>query len=262
LLERFPRLTISLLREVSARLRDFDRRYAEYAVQAQRLSLLERLAQSLAKRLEPPLDVIADEAAALDSVAPAARLSAKDRIREQVNWTSSIISELLELTRGTGTKTVFTQTNYAQLVKPLIDGMRPELAARSIGIEWENHPPEASVLADPARLVHLFKNLIHSACDTMPTGGRIKLRFDQKEKQIVTEIEDAGGAVDPETAARLFEPFVIGGRGRGADVGLAICKKIVEDHGGRIHVHSDKGGTTTFVFRLPLADKLEPTVVA
>ncbi|HUR59865.1 MAG TPA: ATP-binding protein, partial [Opitutaceae bacterium] len=113
-------------------------------------------------------------------------------------------------------------------------------------------PPEIDLLLDPQRLSRLFYNLLNNAVDEMADGGKIFLRFTLEEKELRVEVEDTGKGIAPEIAQSLFKPFTTHGKAHGTGLGLTICKKIVEDHGGRIWVKSEAGKGATFCFTLPL----------
>jgi signal transduction histidine kinase len=66
------------------------------------------------------------------------------------------------------------------------------------------------------------------------------------------EVSDQGRGIAPDEAERLFEPFVRGEGSRGSGVGLAICRSIVEAHGGEIGVRRTFGGGATFSFTVPV----------
>ena len=87
----------------------------------------------------------------------------------------------------------------------------------------------------------------------MPNGGKIFLRFNCDEKEIVTEIEDTGSGIAPQIADKLFQPFATHGKSHGTGLGLSICKKIIEDHKGRIWVRNEPKRGAIFCFSLPLA---------
>jgi signal transduction histidine kinase len=102
-------------------------------------------------------------------------------------------------------------------------------------------------------LSRVFYNLVNNATDVMLGGGKIFMRFNCDESEIVTEIEDTGPGIAPEIAEKLFQPFATHGKAHGTGLGLSICKKIVEDHGGRIWVRNEPGHGAIFCFALPLA---------
>lgn len=73
-------------------------------------------------------------------------------------------------------------------------------------------------------------------------------------RQIVTpEIQDSGPGLASEVAQCLFEPFVTHEKPHASGLGLSICKRIVEDHGGRIAAHSEPGRGAVFAVTLPIA---------
>jgi two-component system sensor kinase FixL len=106
---------------------------------------------------------------------------------------------------------------------------------------------------DPKLLGRVFHNLVHNAADAMLSGGKIFLRFRCDQKEIITEIEDTGPGIAPEIAGKLFQDFATFGKEHGTGLGLSICKKIVEDHKGRIWACNEPGRGAIFCFALPLA---------
>ena len=254
ILARSPGLSVSLVKEFSLRMRDFNHHYTQEVLQAERLTLVGRFARSIVHDFKNPLNIIgiSAEMSAMDNSTPEMREAAKNRIRKQVDRLSNMINELLEFTRGTTSTVVLAKTSYSDFVKQLIDDIRPEIAAKSVILEMENEPPPVVLLMDPTRLPHVFYNLINNACDAMPKGGKIKLRFTTTDKEVITEIEDGGPGIAPEIAPRLFEAFATYGKAQGTGLGLSICRKVVEDHHGRITVRSEPGRGAIFSIVLPL----------
>src|SRR6266702_3559170 len=232
LVEGSPALAMGLLREISNRLREFNRQYLTEVLQAERLTILGRFARSIVHDLKNPLNIIGitAEMAGMDNATREDRRAARDRIRKQIDRLSDMINELLEFTRGSTATVVLAKSNYADFIRQLLEELRPEAAAKSVAVELENEPPAVGLLINPKRLAHVFFNIVHNACDAMPDGGTIKHRFEQTGKEVVTEIEDTGRGIAPEIAPRLFEAFATYGKAQGTGLGLSICKKIVEDH--------------------------------
>ena len=259
ILKQRPGLTVSLLREFSARMRYFNHRYVEQVLQAERLTLMGKLAHTLVRQFKNPLHLVleATERASGENATLQIRASSRDTTRKQVDRMNNLINEFLEFTRGRSSTTVLAKANYADFVKPLIEEIRSELVGRSVTVELENEPPDLSVLVDPTRLSHVFQSLVDNACDSMPAGGKIRMRFGRSDNRVITEIDDAGEGVTPEMADRLFEPFSAYAQGHGLGLELAICRRIIEDHHGTIQARSHPDGTT-FIFDLPLARQAPP----
>jgi len=254
LLQTSPRLAVNLVREFSHRLRDFNRQYSRELLEAERLGLVGRFARSIVHDFKNPLNVIslAAEMAARDSSTPALRQTQKARICKQVDRLSNMINELLDFTRGSQKPAVLAPTNYATFIQQLVEELRPELADRRVTITCENDPPNRELLLDPTRLARVFFNLLNNAVDAMPDGGSIRLRFATTPTEVTTEIEDSGPGIAPEIANRMFEPFATYGKAQGTGLGLSICRRIIEDHRGKIFARNEPGHGAIFVFTLPI----------
>ncbi len=254
IIDRSPNLAVNLVTEFSVRMRDFNQQYTQEVLQAERLTLVGRFARSIVHDFKNPLNIIgiSAEMAALDRATPEMRQAAKARICKQIERLSDMINELLEFTHGSSGAMVLARTNYAGFVRHLVVDLRPEIAAKSVTLELERDPPAVDLLINESRLAQVYYNIINNACDAMPDGGRVKLRFQQSDREITTEIEDTGTGIAPEIAPRLFEAFATYGKAQGTGLGLSICKKIVEDHHGTIGARSNPGRGAVLYFSLPL----------
>jgi signal transduction histidine kinase len=137
-------------------------------------------------------------------------------------------------------------------VRQLLEEIGPEVELRGCRIEVEA-VPEVRLPLDPKRLRRVFHNLIHNATEAMSSGGQVRLRFRVDKNEMITEIEDTGSGIAPEIADRLFEAFATYGKANGTGLGLSICKRIVEDHRGRIWATNQPGKGALFSFTLPVA---------
>lgn len=254
--ERSPALSLELLRQISQRLRDFNRRYLEEALQAERLAVVGRFARSIIHDLKNPLSIISlmSEMVNLDKTKPEIRRDAQVTIRKQIEYISDLVGEILDFTRGTHPQVVFGNIDYAQFVGPLLDELRSDIAHKNVSIESQT-APSIRALLDPKRMRRVFFNLVHNAAEAMPMGGKIFLRYRVEGNELITEVEDTGAGIAPEIADKLFEAFATFGKEHGTGLGLSICKRIVEDHRGRIWVKSERGHGAIFCFSLPLAEK-------
>jgi len=254
LVERSPTLSLSLLREISHRLREFNRQYLREVLQTERLAIVGRFARSIVHDLKNPLNIIGltAEMAGSPHAPLEMRQDAQARIRKQVDRISDMIGEILDFTRGSQSAVILASFEYGQFVQRLLDEIRPEAALKSAALELDSPLPEVKVLLDPKRLRRVFHNLIHNATDAMPRGGKVMLRFIPNETEVVTEIEDTGPGIAPEIAGQLFEAFATHGKAHGTGLGLSICKRIVEDHRGWISARNEPGRGAIFSFGLPL----------
>ncbi len=252
MLENSPALALELLREISQRLRDFNRRYVDETIQAERLAVIGRFARSIIHDLKNPLSIISmsAELIAMQSK-PEARENAQMRIRKQVERISDLVGDILDFTNGAQARSFVGNTDYARFVQAVLEEIRPDMELRHVNIEAQVAPSIALPI-DPKRLRRVFHNLIQNAGDAMSGGGKVFVRFHQDNGELITEIEDTGKGIAPEIAGSLFEAFATFGKEHGTGLGLSICKKIVEDHHGRIWARNEPGRGAVFAFTLPV----------
>jgi CheY-like chemotaxis protein/anti-sigma regulatory factor (Ser/Thr protein kinase) len=107
------------------------------------------------------------------------------------------------------------------------------------------------IAADRARLLQVLSNLLDNAIKFTPEGGWIEVRAKRDPDGVRVEVADSGPGIPPELAPRIFDRFWRASHHeRGAGLGLAIAKGLVEAHGGTIDVRSEPGCGATFRFTL------------
>jgi len=114
------------------------------------------------------------------------------------------------------------------------------------------------VQADPDRVIQILLNLLTNASKYGKTDDNIYLKTYNQGEFLVTEIRDSGPTISAEDMESIFRPYNLArkkGSG-GLGLGLSICKKLVELHGGKIWLETDGSGNQ-FKFSLPLAPKTE-----
>jgi signal transduction histidine kinase len=254
LLEERPRLALNIIREFSARMRTLNQKYVDEIVQAERLAVIGRFAGTIVHDFKNPLTIIglAAELACSDGTSPPMRHKAQNKIARQVERMTNMLQELIEFTKPSGQQPVLRSLDFARYMNPLAEEIQQELVDRGVKLVMENPAPSIRVHFDPQRLSRLFYNLLNNAVDAMPQGGKILLRFTVDADELRTDVQDTGAGIAPEIAESLFRPFATHGKAHGTGLGLTICKKIVEDHGGRLWATSAPGQGATFSFTLPI----------
>jgi signal transduction histidine kinase len=133
-----------------------------------------------------------------------------------------------------------------------------ERAARhGIGLALEIDPRLGELVGDERKVKQALLNLLSNAVKFTPEGGRISLRAVQADGAVEIAVSDTGIGIAPEDQEAIFEEFRQVGsdearKQEGTGLGLALTKKIVEMHGGRIWVKSQVGKGSTFTFTLPV----------
>lgn len=145
------------------------------------------------------------------------------------------------------------------LVRDTVEAFRPLSTIHDLQITIEDDP--VVVDADPVRIEQVLSNLLSNAIKYSPRGGvvAVSLAEDRRTGEAVLAIEDEGIGIAPDDVPRIFEPFRRSGASRetipGVGLGLSVARRIVEGHGGTIEVESERSRGSTFVVRLPLAER-------
>ncbi|KPX26115.1 Sensory box histidine kinase [Pseudomonas amygdali pv. eriobotryae] len=113
--------------------------------------------------------------------------------------------------------------------------------------------PMPRLHADQSQLERVLDNLLDNALRHTPQNGLIRLQARRHGERAIISVEDNGEGIAYGQQGRIFEPFVqVGCKKGGAGLGLALCKEIVQLHGGRMGVYSRPGQGTQFYMALPL----------
>ena len=132
-------------------------------------------------------------------------------------------------------------TPVPELVRDATEHLRPDAAARGVAlvVAAPTELPPAPVAPD--RIVRVVVNLVENALQHTPSDGRVRVEVRGVPTAVVVEVAVTGTGIPPGDRDRVFEPFYRGGAvgaraARGAGLGLAIARAIVEGHGGRIEL--------------------------
>ena len=184
-------------------------------------------------------------------------------IDDQANQMRNLIADLLDQGRiAAGTLSVSAERAD---VAGLIDQARRTFTAagsrRALTIDLPEDLP--SVLADPGRIVQVLNNLLSNAALHSPDSSPITVSASLEDDNVAISVTDRGRGVPPEELPQLFRKHgnATGEKGVGHGLGLAICKGLVEAHGGRIWAESADGEDgTRFTFTLPVAEGTDETL--
>ena len=175
-----------------------------------------------------------------------------------------LISTLLDLSKIEAGMMEYRMvvTDLKVVAEISVDKVRLLAEAKHVQILTEAPDGPAAVLADGARIEQVLDNLLSNAVKFSPQGGVVHLWMqpDVKVGFLQVTVSDAGPGITPEDLPHLFERFYQGRRQAGSGLagsglGLALAKKVVEAHSGRIWVESELGKGTTLHFRLPITGR-------
>jgi len=170
---------------------------------------------------------------------------------------SSILENLLELSRHNAQRLVLSTepADIKRIVKAVIVKFESRCNRHNLVMDIpEGTPP---VMADTLRLDRIICNLVDNAIKYSP-GGDIRIFTRPKNSHLTVGVSDTGPGIPEEDRARLFGSFErlheTSITRPGLGLGLLVCKRLVEAHGGEIWVESEPGDGSTFCFTVPLAE--------
>ncbi len=178
-----------------------------------------------------------------------------ERISRSANAAAEIVSRTRALfSRSTGTRVVMPLSKViADTQELLVD----EAARRGVQIKADVANTLPPIALDPVQIQQVLINLIRNGMDAMDnitTNRVLRLRVREIEDLVRTDVSDNGPGLDP--VARIFEPFFTT-KDDGMGIGLAICRSIVEAHGGKLWAANNESRGATFTFVLPIRMKAE-----
>ena len=217
--------------------------------------------------LRTPLTSIQGYAQAiLDGTAPDVQ-NAAGVIYDESDRLGRLVEELLDLTRmDTGQAPLERKpVDLGAILAAIVERFKLKAAGKSIQIQIhvDSIP---SLIGDGDRLAQVFTNLIDNALKHTPEGGEVRLKSEGSSGWVTVHVDDTGPGIAPEELSRIFERFYqldkarSGSGPRGAGLGLAISREIVEAHGGSLEAQSVVGRGSRFTVRLPIVQPDDETL--
>ncbi len=169
-----------------------------------------------------------------------------------------IINDVLEISRLESglVKIAPTQVKLNDLINDLCQTFGYEAGQKGIHLEAEMPAKAVYLMADGAKLIQVFTNLIHNALKFTPKGGTVTCGFDEKGSLVLFFVKDTGIGIDAANHSKVFGRFMQVSKSnqgdmRGTGLGLPICKNLIELMGGKIWLESEPGIGTRFFFVIP-----------
>jgi PAS domain S-box-containing protein len=251
------------LRESEGRLSELANQLEKQLIASDRLVSVGELAASVAHELNNPLQIILGYAQELlEEAKPSEPHHEPLKIIEtETRRCREIIRNLLDFARPVDAERVLSS------VEPIVlNGVKLVLhflQIAKIKMDIEIPPDLPPIYADSQQLQQVLMNLVFNAAEAMPGGGKLTIRAlkSQGRENLATEliitVSDTGTGIASDNLVHIFRPFFTTKKKKGMGLGLAICERIMEAHGGRIFVESDPGKGTTFHLHFPLKESRE-----
>ena len=178
-----------------------------------------------------------------------------DTVNEEMQRLMQLINDLLNFSRYQNglQKLTLAPCNIDDLLEQAQGRFLQRAHEQGIELLVEIQTPLPRLQADQPQLERVLDNLIDNALRHTSEKGQIRLQARRHGERVIVSVEDNGEGIAYGQQGRIFEPFVQVGRKKGgAGLGLALCKEIVQLHGGRMGVYSRPGQGTQFYLALPL----------
>lgn len=177
-------------------------------------------------------------------------------ITEEVSRLDQIVSGYLSFARGDA-EMHRSDVDIVALIHKIIDRMRPQFEAREVALKTEFPRDSFMIAVDSVGLrqviLNLLLNALHAAADNDTGDKTVRLSLEKSTAAVTLRVSDSGTGIKPSQRDKLFEPFFTT-KTQGSGLGLYLCRKIVEQHGGTISVGDTDNGRTTFTVVLPMGD--------
>jgi NtrC-family two-component system sensor histidine kinase KinB len=176
-----------------------------------------------------------------------------DTVNEEMQRLMQLINDLLNFSRYQNglQKLTLAPCSIEDLLEQAQLRFAEAAEAKGIALKVEVQGPLPRLQADQAQLDRVLDNLIDNALRHTARDGQIRLQARRHGERVIISVEDNGEGIAYGQQGRIFEPFVQVGRKKGgAGLGLALCKEIVQLHGGRMGVYSRPGQGTQFYMAL------------
>ncbi|MFS0825066.1 KinB sensor domain-containing domain [Pseudomonas phoenicis] len=178
-----------------------------------------------------------------------------DTIGEEMQRLTQLINDLLNFSRYQNglQKLDVAPCDVETLLARAHERFQASASDKRIELVIDMELPLPRIQADVGQLDRVLDNLLHNAIRHTPSDGHIRLHARRHAERVIISVEDSGEGIAYGQQGRIFEPFVQVGRKKGgAGLGLALCKEIVQLHGGRMGVFSRPGQGTQFYMALPV----------
>ena len=223
----------------------------------ERREILAEMASRLAHEIRNPLNLINLTADHLSQQSQPEGEESRQAYQEliqglkaQVRQLNQMVKEFLDI--GRPTKLKKASQAWPDLWEQVRRSAQPQLTSKGITLELSG-PPDLLIRADQEHLRLVLLNLVLNAIEAVSQNGRIAAHAEKAEAsgEVILSLSDNGPGIPPEDLERIFAPY-FSKRPGGTGLGLALARRIVEEHGGKIRASNQEGGGARFEIRLPM----------
>lgn len=227
--------------------------------EVEQLTGIGQMAANVAHEIRNPLIAIGGFARQLDDEMDRddPRREHTQIILEEVTRLEQILREQLTLERHL--QPVLGPVDINQILVDVRKLLSHGILSARIDLKGDLQEGLPVTMGDANQLKQAFMNILTNAIHSMPGGGAIRVGTAQRGEFIVVRISDTGPGITPDVMDKLFVPFFTT-RKTGSGLGLAVTRRIVENHGGEIRVESEVGKGTTFEVTIPIVRSVREAI--
>ena len=185
-------------------------------------------------------------------VADIERLTGK--IKDQASYMNKVVSDLQGLTKGVNLE--IEDVDLVELVHEVLETIQIPENIESVVIFEEDFP---EIYADEIKLRRVFTNLMNNAVQAMTNGGQLAIEGHRDTEMVYVRVVDTGNGIPKENLDKIFEPLFTT-KAKGTGLGLTVCKRVTEAHGGTILAQSTEGVGSRFTVVLPISHNPDTTL--
>jgi two-component system sensor histidine kinase HydH len=221
-------------------------------LRAEQMAAVGQVAAGVAHELRNPLTSVKMLVQTGLEGAPPSGLPAEDLeiIEKEIRRMEACIQTFLDFARPPSAER--RNADLLAVVRRAVSLLEGRARRQNVVLKTDLPPNPVELLIDSEQVHQVLVNLMLNALDAMPRGGelRLEVRPNNDPPGVRVRVRDTGTGIPAPVLARLFEPFV-SGKETGLGLGLSICRRLVEEHGGAITGENDLNGGAIFTFTLP-----------
>lgn len=225
-------------------------------IRSERLATIGRMSAHVTHEIRNPLSSIGINAEMLEDLSERSfgedNAEAKDMCRaiaREVDRLTAITEAYLKFARLP--RPELSDEDLGTWLAGIAAFVRRDLDAANITLDLSIPSPAPTVRIDPDQMRQALLNLVRNAKESMPEGGSVALEASIDDDKLEIRVRDEGSGIPADHLERVFDPFY-STKQTGTGLGLALTQQIVQEHGGRLKLHSEVGSGTEFVIALPL----------
>ncbi len=225
-------------------------RLAQEMVSNERLSAVGRMASTIIHDIKNPMSTLRVYAQVMKKKSgneEAAKLA--DEMIHQVDRFVNMTQEILYITRGVSSLNI-VDLEFSEVMENVLGFIEKDLNKNNVQLVRKTKF-KGVVKLDQDKVVRVFYNIASNARDAMPQGGTLTVRTERSDGFVKVEFVDTGSGMPEEVKKKIFEPFMTYGKKHGTGLGMAIVKKVIDDHKGKIEIDSEMGKGTTIRMMFP-----------